>query len=195
MEKIALDVVLFLSKEMTKICIDINSLAVQRGETSIQLGTSDYFPHISLLMGVVQQKDTAEVVTTLENMEFPLSLSLKAFEVAEYPALRVQKTPAIVQLHEEVISRVEKSFVSDVAQEDFFTEDKNDIDDEFMHHVQNYISLHSYQNFDPHITIHTTNIHPYSPPLNFSASHLAVCQLGEKGTCRKILYAKKLETS
>jgi hypothetical protein len=59
--------------------------------------------------------------------------------------------------------------------------------------IKNYRKKSSFEFFFPHITIGYGQVENHFQPETFAASKLALCQLGNHCTCRKILVSIKLQ--
>lgn len=194
MKKIAIDIVLLLPQKINEMCLELTKQAVETGETSILLDNKEYTAHISLLMGVIEenQKDQViEIVSRIAAHTAPLELEITDAPTSDYKAFGVKNTEDLNKLHAELITELQPFLSLDIEDEYFYPADREKISPSLKFHIQNFISLHSQEKFNPHITLHTAHIEPYTLPIKFRSSTIAFNHVGVHGTCREIFYSQE----
>jgi len=196
MSKIAVDVVLLPSNEMTEKAIQANAELVEKFGKKIVLNRQNCLPHISLAMGCIDEKDIAPIGRLLEPVakENPLG-DLRVIGIytstnargEKVSVLEVEKTEQLQALHEKVIKKVTPYFSHDVTSQMMYGNEE--VAETTLLWIKNYSEKASFANFFPHITIGFGQIESGGFPITFTASKLALCHLGNHCTCRKILVA------
>lgn len=197
MNKLAIDIVLLPPKEINDLSVKINkNLNPKEGETVFENGTC--LPHISLLMGVlnVSERKKAEKLLKDAAKKFqPLELEISRVEkyiLSDGKAVMgfgVSTTLKLRELHETLLES--SAFLGNDADAEMFYEQP--IRQEIIEYLRSFKTEHSFKNFRPHITLgvgkHEVDIRF---PTSFTASTIALCRLGNYGTCRKILFQTTL---
>ena len=193
--KIAVDVVLLPSDEMTERAIELNRELLEDSNNRIVLNKTDCLPHISLAMGCIEQKDISTISDILEDIAEEYSLGrLRVTDVRietnsigqKVSVLTVEKTKPLQSLHERVLEKLKPFFSYDVN-EQMILSDK--VASTTLSWIKNYPRDSSFENFYPHITIGYGQIDNVQLPLEFNVSNLALCRLGNHCTCRKVLFS------
>jgi len=124
MGKIAVDVVLMPSDEMTDMAIEANTKMVEEFSREIVLNKESCLPHISLAMGCIVERDIASIEKVLKSVaqESPLgdlkvigiltSTNVKGEQVSVF---EIEKTKELQSLHEKVMKKMTPYFSYDVA--------------------------------------------------------------------------------
>lgn len=186
---IAIDVVLLPPEEIMDLCIELN----QKFKSYKELGKEDFIPHISLGMACIEDID--KVKKAFESIEFkPLELELteiKYYEGEEgnKSTFSVKKTKELQGLHEKIMNTLTPLIAGKVSEEMIIGDELSDIS-KFV--VDNYSKEFSYENYWPHITLCCCNAEYKGFPVRFKVDTIALCQLGNGCTCRKII--KKIKS-
>ena len=219
MAKLAVDVVLLPSEAMMDQAIALNRRLPGRSDQGIILNKKDCLPHISLAMGCIEREDVPLIQTILEKIaqRFPeLDLTAIAVRAVTSPAgrtvssIEIEKTAGLQRLHEAVMSRLSPHFSYTVSPEMFFaslahrgahraadetadatpdaTPDAT-VDKATISWVENYPAQSSFARFSPHITAGFGQTDYVLGPMRFRPASIALCQLGNFCTCRRILAA------
>jgi len=195
MAKIAIDVVLLPSEKMMGKAIEINKELIKTNEGKITLDKEKCLPHISLCMGIIEEEDIPEVKKILEEIAAELSsLNLVAENIKadvistgkKVSGLRIQSNEDLQKLHETVMKRLWKYLSYDVEASMLFN--PSEIEDVTFSWIKGYAD--KYENplsFHPHVTVGFGETDEFEFPVEFTASRIALCQLGNYCTCRKIL--------
>ena len=199
MAKIAIDVVLLVSEEMMDETIKRNKELLNNFGNKIILNKIDCLPHISLAMGVIDEKDMSKIGLILKEIlqEFSImkliaeSVKINPLSVGgNISSFKIKNIPELQRLHEEIMSKLKKYLSYDVEKPMFYTE----VDEGTLKWVRNYAKKHNDSSlFNPHITLGIGIAKEINSPIKFSTSNLAICHLGNYCTCKNILTSIKLE--
>ena len=200
MAKIAVDVVLLLSKGMTNHAIEANKGLLKQCADRIILDKENCLPHISLAMGCIDERDITNIEKILQKIAekyHPGQLSIPGINIGtnslgeKVSSFEVEKTERLLSLHGEVMQRMTPYFSHDVTAEMVFYPSK--AGESTLLWIKNYPEKSALENFFPHITIGYGQVDDLSFTAEFTASKLALCHLGNHCTCRKVLAAAELE--
>ena len=98
--------------------------------------------------------------------------------------MEVEKTPALIQLHEELMEALRGLERPDGGTGAFFDPDARVRD---VLWVAGYRLKSSFHHYTPHITLGHGTEPPTIEPMSFEADTVAACHLGKFCTCRQIL--------
>jgi len=191
--RIAVDVALLPSQEMTDRVIEANRLLVSKFGAEIALNKVDSLPHISLAMGCIVEKDITiieKILTTIAK-ENPLgTLQVVGVSIAtnakgeQISAFGLEKTRRLQSFHEQVMTRLQPYLSYDVTAD---MVNAAEVSDSTLLWIKSYAKASSFARFLPHITIGYGQVNEVEPPIKFRASKLALCHLGNHCTCTRIL--------
>ena len=107
MPKIAIDVVLLPPENIMDKAIEINK---QFADDPIELNKENCLPHISLCMGVLEDKNLPKIKELVSEIGSKFSkLPLKINKINEkYSTFDIEKTEALQKLHEEIMVKLGK---------------------------------------------------------------------------------------
>jgi len=206
---IAIDVLLIPSEEMYAQSLQLNSLINQNNPETIKLD-ENHVPHITLLQCFIKEEDLPDVYNALEVENIFEGLfetikndSLKAESLFYYKdkeesfsMIAVEKSKFLLKLHEKIIELVQPYTVKNGSQISFIQNpDGSPISESTVTYVPEFIDKHSFENFDPHITLGVAQTKLLDSlaenvfkPIQFKAASLSIYQLGDHGTAQKILW-------
>lgn len=199
MGKKAVDVVLLPDETMTDKAIEANAELVKKFGEKIVLNKENCLPHISLAMGCIDEEDIASVERILQSSAKECSLSdLTVSGVRssgnsageKVTVFEVEKTKELQFLHKTVMERLAPYLSCDVTSDMVCADEE--VEESTLLWIKNYQEKSSFDKFFPHITIGYGELSNFSSPVKFTASRLALCQLGNHCTCRKILVSIEL---
>lgn len=199
MPKLAVDVALLPPEEIMDVAIATNK-SVRDPRCVFRLNKGDCLPHLSLLQGVLDstaQENLEAILSAVALQTEPLELSIIGAETYilsdGYIAsgFEVSPTPELISLHEEILQRTEGLVGNDIAEEMFFNPP---IREGVIEYVRMFRTKKSGKHFGPHLTTSVGGEPSFVPafPIFFTVSQLALCQLGNAGTCRKVLASFEL---
>lgn len=198
MKKIAIDVVLLPDEKMSNGIIEINKKLLTIHKKNIVLGKKDNQPHISLCMGAVHKFKIYEVIQCIDAISTNFSpfdlqgkLSLQTIPDHENMLwLEIEKTESIQKIHEVIMKNLFEYLNYDI-QSDMFV-DAESVDEETISYIKQYARLHEAPLlFNPHVTIGFGDAIKSDSIVNFSSSEIAIFQLGNYCTCKKLIYKTK----
>ena len=194
MAKIAVDIVLLPTEEVTDKVIDANRHLSNAFSSGIILNKDDCLPHISLAMGCIEEKDIGQIEKILQDVakeHFPGKLKIVGVYIGTDAAGRkvslyhVEKTKSIQSLHESIMEKMSPYFSYDVTEKMLLAESK--VAESTLCWIKNFPAGSSFENFFPHITIGFGETKALDLPIEFAPISLALCHLGNHCTCKKIL--------
>lgn len=199
MAKIAVDAVLLPSETMAGKAIEANRNLVKEGSNRIVLDKERCLPHISLAMGCIDQNDLVDIRRVLETIAGRYHVQeLKVIGVRigtnsvgeKVSVLQIERPDALQALHEEVMRGLMPYFGYEVTADMVLSPPR--AEESTLQWIRNYAEKASFENFFPHITIGYGEIDDFSFPIEFTASKLALCHLGNHCTCKKVLVSTEL---
>jgi len=199
MGKIAADVVLLPSPEIIDVALQLNRQLLEATSSGFALNRSDCLPHISLAMGFLEEIEIPVLAKILQDIALPLgpiSLPVSGIEVVgasgqEVSIISFERTAPVRSLHEIVTNRAAAYLSSEGTQETFF--DPDHVRAASVNYVTRYREGASFERFFPHLTLGLGALDTkWLFPRTWVGAHLALCQLGNYCTCRKILFQTEL---
>ncbi len=200
MVKIAIDVALLPSEKMMDEIMRANKKLLKTSKNKIELNKKDCLPHISLAMGIIEEKDLPKIKLILKEIlkEFSRmeliaeSVKIDPLSIGEdISSFKIKNISKLKELHKEIMSKLKNYLSYDVEKYMFY--DKAHIDEGTIKWVKKYSTKHDDSNsFNPHITLGIGKLEGLKSPIKFKASKLALCQLGIYCTCRKVLFLTEL---
>lgn len=202
MNKISIDVVLLPSKEIMGKAIEINKQLLKTNENIIILDKKKCLPHISLVMGCIDENDLLKIKKIIQeaSKQFsPLNLSIIDTYTdtipsgKRVPGYKIEKTKGLQDLHEKIIKIISPYFIdsSKITLDTLYPTPKPE--EITLSWIKNYLKGSSFEKFFPHITLGCGEAPQLESPISFTASTLAVCHLGNYCTCREILMTVNLK--
>jgi len=201
MKKIAIDVVLLPSEEMMDKAIEINKELLKDYENKIVLDKQKCLPHISLCMGCVNEEDISEIENVLRDIFLDFSkinLSVDKLEKETIPTgkivsgMSIIKTDMIQSLHEDIMKKLWKFLSYEPEISMLFN--PPEVEEVTLYWIKNYKDKYNNSSLvSPHITVGFGETDKFQFPISFTASKLAMCQLGNYCTCRKVLFSHNLK--
>lgn len=186
MNTTAVDIVLLPPDNVMDVAIELNDQLESADKT--ELNKTDYYPHISLLMGAVDTTRLGELSGVVADIaqEFA-ELPLEArFQSNEYSALMIAPTPELRHLQDVILERTQDLVIADVTQESLV--DQN-VDALWIGYMNGYRANDTGENFNPHITLGRGQNSSIDKSLRFTANQLAIGRLGDRCTVREILFS------
>ena len=199
MAKIAVDVVLIPSEEMTDTAIEANRKLSKKNPDKIVLDREKSLPHISLAMGCIDQRKIADIEIILRKIAEKLPIRfLNIVNIHTHTnitgekvsVLQIENTDRLQSLHEQVMTSMKPYFSYDVTADMLLSD--GTVGESTLQWIKNYPAESGYENFFPHITLGYGEIRLESLPVRFNVSKIALCRLGNHCTCRKVLAAAEL---
>ncbi len=203
MKKIAVDVALLPPEEIADLAIKLNHELVGPEKNKIILGKKEgeAMPHMTLLMGCVEEGDLMEMGKMGEEISNNISLlELGIYGVDEeiirkntlVSSLGIRKIPEIQNFHEKVLREFQNFFRGSASREMFYNPLKVSMEE--FSYIDQFPQVAGLAKFYPHFTLGLGKIvkSGVNFPIEFKPARLAICHLGDYYTCRKILWSKEL---
>jgi len=197
--RIAADIVLLPSEEMMDKAIEANQELLKQCSDNIRLNKKDCLPHISLAMGCIEEIDVVNIEKALRKIAKnhnpgPLSVAGMRIETdasdRKVSVFEVGRTEQLQALHETVMRELAPYFTYGVTADMVLSEQK--ADEATLRWIRDYPKKSSFENFFPHITVGYGQAPGLPSPIEFRATRLALCHLGNHCTCRKVLASAEL---
>lgn len=191
----AIDVVILPSEPVRSLAI---ALSKKLNGAGFALNETDVLPHITLAIGFVENVDIArkKIEQIMQNFA-PLELIIERIE-GRY--LIVKKGAELEKLHRQITVQtdfIKPDVVFWASQNDtnraYFLKPGEEISEQTKEYTNSFKRENSFGNWVPHITIGWDDSADTSKlkarfPQKFIASEIAICQLGNNNTCRKVLF-------
>lgn len=200
MSKITIDVVLLPDSPIFDTAIELSKQQSKKFSDKIILNKEKCLPHISLAMGAIDQSDLAEANSVLKEIASHFrvfKLIANSYHGNEIPSgetvseFTIQKTSDIQLLHEMIMAKLKPFLSYDISIDMVYSPPA--VEDVTLYWIKNYAEKSSFENFRPHITIGFGQLDDVKTPIDFTASRLALCHLGNYCTCRKVLFSENLK--
>jgi 2'-5' RNA ligase len=193
MARKAIDVVLLPDDAMTDRAIEANAELVEKFGAEIVLSKDNCLPHISLAMGCIDESDIPNVADVFDTIARTNQLTklkvIGARTSGDSSVFEVQKTKELQSLHETVLNQIGPYLSSDVTP-DMIYGGRAVVST--LQWIRDYPEKSSFERFFPHITIGYGQRENILSPIEFTASALALCHLGNHCTCRDVLVSIEL---
>lgn len=199
MSKRAVDVVLLPEEAMANRTIEVNRELVERFGEKIVLDKEKCLPHISLAMGCIEEEDIDAIGEVLKKIAEGAALGellVVGIEVSEnslgekVSVFEVERTEQLQRLHKEVMEGLSPYFSYEVSSDMIYGDEE--VAETTLEWIKNYPEKSSFAKFSPHITIGYGESGGMAFPIEFAASRLALCHLGNHCTCREVLVSVEL---
>jgi hypothetical protein len=148
-------------------------------------------------MGCINEEDIPSIKTVLDDISKNFSLfRLQATDLeaeiipsGKKVSVLVLENPGELQrLHETVMQKLWKYLSYDVEISMLFN--PPEVKEETLFWIKNYANKYDDPSlFDPHITVGFGETDKFRMPVDFTASALALCHLGNYNTCRKVIFS------
>lgn len=186
---------------MTNRAVEVSKLqSVEFHSEKIVLNQKSCLPHISLAMGTIEKNEIPKLNKILQEIALnfqELELIADQYQGCRIPSgdivseFTVINTTKLQSLHETVMRKIGFLLTQDVSLKMVFSPPSTE--EITLYWIRNYAKKSSFENFKPHITLGFGELKDIETPINFTASTIAICHLGNYCTCRKILFSAKLK--
>ena len=195
MTKIAIDVALLPSEEMMNKAIEINKELLKDNEDKIILDKEKCLPHISLCMGCIEEDKLPEINNILNEISKDFSqFNLQAIDLKadiiptgkKVSELHVKNQDELQKLHESIMKKLWNYLSYDVEISMLFN--PPEVEEVTLYWIKNYAKKYDNpSSFHPHITTGFGETDKFQLPIDFTASKIVLCQLGNHCICRKVI--------
>lgn len=202
-ETLAIGVLLTVPEAISQQSIQLNRAILENHPDNITLD-EQHIPHITLLHGYVQESDLSEIEQVLD--EFYKSIELDSLWADElqyskdktesFASIGIKRSPPLMTLHENVIALLEPYILAEGSQKAYVQNvDGTPIDDFTLAYVPKFVSAHSYDNYNPHISLGVAETalldslaQHHFRATKFKAKAIGIYQLGAFGTAQKRIW-------
>lgn len=202
MAKIAIDVIILPPEKIMDKAIAISrKLFEETDNNTIVLDKEKCLPHVTLVMACVDENDLPEIKKIVEEVALqtkPLNLKFTKTETGPTPdggrvsGLKIERTHEILELHEELVRKTNPYRKKEASLEALYPYPKPA--EATLTWINAYEKHSSFEKYNPHLTIGFGVLKNIELPTEFTANKIAVCQLGNFCTCRKILFEIDLKS-
>jgi 2'-5' RNA ligase len=184
---IAIDVALLPPPPVSARAIDLSAVLPADPSHEFRLG-ADHHPHITLSQHFVRVNELEQALARVDEVlrgQSRLTLSVTGGGQGSSSVwMAIERTPAIVELHERLLEALRGLERADGGPSAFFDTDARVRD---VLWVAGYRLKSSFGSYTPHITLGHGAEPPWIEPFAFEATTAAVCHLGKFCTCRRVL--------
>lgn len=194
-DKIAINIVLIPSKELIDYSIAFNKKAKASGLSAKELGYKDYVPHITLAFGVVETEKLSEIYSLVENISketkpikiFYDDILASETKPLEKSYLEIKVTPQLQKLHKKVANILLKYYKSSFKLGYLYKGEETGISQTARGWLMNFLKDSAFEKYHAHITLRCGKVELEGLPKETVSNAIAIYQLGESCTCRKLL--------
>jgi hypothetical protein len=200
MKRYAIDVVILPPAPVMDLALAVNQLLCETRPANIVLDKTHYLPHITLAMGCLPEGRLEEAFSVLQaiasqqaapELHVPWIKTVDTASGDTVVSFDITPSPELVSLHETIVAGLRPLLTQDAGEADLY--DLPPISPSSIDWINQYIPLHSFEHFWPHITLGFGDAPGDFQPFSFLASRLAICHLGNHCTCREVLREVHLE--
>jgi 2'-5' RNA ligase len=184
---LALDVAVLPPPGVSARAISISASLPAEDFQGLRLDES-HLPHITLMQLFARANELDQVLARVDEVVRgfkPMTLRVTGGgQGTQSVWMEIEKTPALMQLHEQLMEALRGLERPDGGTGAFFDADARLRD---VLWVAGYRLKSSFHHYTPHITLGHGTDPPAIEPSGFEADTVAVCHLGKFCTCRKVL--------
>tara|TARA_Y100000310_G_scaffold345603_1_gene467134 strand:- start:2781 stop:3383 length:603 start_codon:yes stop_codon:yes gene_type:complete len=198
--KLAVDVVLLPDERMSRYAVEVSEGLSRENNDKIVLHRENCLPHISLLMGVLDEESLPKASDKLEKVASRYNVfNLKANSYhghiipsgASVSEFSIERTNELQALHEDMVAGIGPDLTYDPTLAMVYP---NPTPESItLGWIRNYLRDSAFEKFRPHITTGFGVLDGVDVPIDFTSSTLAIYQLGNYCTCRKELASVELK--
>ena len=186
---IALDIAILPPADVSARAIALSAALPADGSQGLLLGV-DRLPHITLTQQFVPFESLDPLLAQLDRLlrdcePVPLRVT-GGGKGSNSVWLTIERTPALANLHAQLLQTAEPFEVTTGDAASFFGGDARDRD---VRWVREFRRESSFDRFTPHITLGHASEPPTVEPMEFVATTIAVCHLGRFCACQRIIRA------
>lgn len=190
---LALDIAILPPPDVSQLAVELSAAIRRDTDDDLRLG-GDQLPHVTLTQQFVRTEELADALASLDGLLTktpPLRLRITGEgRINRSLWIAIERSDAIVELHANLMATL-RPFEQPVGSAAAFVDGNARPGD--IRWVAGYRAQSSFGAYTPHITLgHGKDGPPAIPPLVFTATTVAACQLGRFCTCRRVLRAWEL---
>ena len=201
MIKIAIGIVLLPTEEIMDLCIAINKEAFKHRKGRFLMSKKDFVPHISLTLGCIDEEKLPEIIKKIELIsqnQKPLELKLEGIclyqrDDGKRGTMKINISKELKNLHKNILDAVSDKLMRCDSADVLIEGNITGISATSKNILNNYKESHAYDKYNPHITLCSYDSDQFSKeidfPIKFTASKIALFQIGDGCTCRRLIYS------
>lgn len=201
-DAIAINVALLPDQAMVRRAKQVNQVMLGDYPTGFALDER-HVPHITLLQAFVRRGDLDTLGLKLQHIEIGGELAAEGFGFHDGGELGaggfvISRPPWLLQAHLDALAVVAPLALRDGDSSAFVTSADECIGTQTIDYVRSYLQSRSGDNYHPHLSVgiaHTNFLHTFQnagiEPFPFGIDGLGVYQLGNFGTCQRLLFSPK----
>lgn len=165
----------------------------------------EHLVHVTLLQAFVRQEDLASIWTKVQAIPVQTSLQAEAFDFhasgeTGAAGFDVSQPSWLKDAHRRAVSTVSSLALSDGDRDAFYSgPDEVPAGERSLEYVRGFVSAHGGDHYNPHVTLgigrrellESLRQAPFEP-FDFRIERLAICHLGNHGTCRRVLFSRQV---
>lgn len=202
-ETIAIGILLTLPEEVYQQSVELNRALLKDHPNNITLDEK-HIPHITLLQCYVLESDLPQIEKKLEGLYKTIKndslwadhLQYNKDREESFASIGIQRSAPLMALHEHTITLLEPFILPEGSQKAYAqSSDGIPIDDFTLDYVPKFVTHHSYDNYNPHISLgvaRTTLLDRMAEDqfhkMHFPAKSIGIYQLGAFGTAQKRIW-------
>ncbi|MBA6154745.1 hypothetical protein [Gelidibacter maritimus] len=200
---IAIGVMLTLPEDIYDQSVQLNQAILEKHSDNITLD-DHHIPHITLLQCYIKESDLSKIEQALTGLYKTIENDILWADELQYAkdknesfaSIGIKRSRALMALHEQTITLLEPYITPDGSQESYIqNSDGTPIDDFTLAYVPKFVSDHSYEHYNPHISLGVAKVplldslaqHNFKAT-KFQAAAIGVYQLGAFGTAQKRIW-------
>lgn len=198
MDTLAVHIVVLPDEPMMARCFEENAKLLAQGPGPHEFNPESCVPHVSLAMGGIRSNALQIVQTNIQRIaQAHAALKLEA-DLTDHPIpngahvteFTVKRTPEILALHEETLAALQEHLVQDATLDSL--RQPPQADPITLHWLNGFAVHSSHERYSPHVTLGMGRAPHSRESIPFTASTIALFQLGNYCTCRKLFSAYPL---
>jgi hypothetical protein len=200
MKRFAINVVILPPDPIMDLALKWNGELGKREKENITLGKFRYLPHVSMVMGCIEEDILPNAKAALQSiagrhrapqLHVPHIRTVNTDSGKKIITLDISPNPDLLSLHETIVNVFQPLVTPDADEASI--NDLPPISADAIDWINHYIPYHCFDNFWPHITLGFGDIDFELQPFSFEGSRLAICHLGNYCTCSTILVETNLK--
>jgi len=186
----AVDIVILPPEEVMKTIVAIDNANPEPGHGDLALIMQNRLPHLSLLMGALDEGQTNGVKRLLGDIakdtpSFDLIVSgFSSTPSGKWAGIDIEVSTPLRELQNRIVNSIAPLLHTNVTEEHY-------ADDILLggeiNWVKTFIEKMTGDNMHPHITMRKQLAEPANIPASFPLTTLALCHLGKRNTCVEII--------
>lgn len=198
---LAIDIALLLPHPLVKAIRAINAKLWDETHAMYRMDRT-HLPHISLLQMYVDRSALRQLMETLTSpIKNSAPLRLRTVGIASkeltpghyFHTLNVRPTKTLRAFHHRILKALRPFARRNGTSRAFVRDPRESISPLSIRWTQNFLPKHSGRHFRAHITLGIGSRPRLQKQFHFAANRLALCQLGNFNSCRKVLAEWKLK--